>query len=75
MCNLFFLLLKLERQLDGINQAAVLIHNDCLYLSQEILGLAFEVCANGLMDFVFLNFLTCAKILQPSQPEHNSRPT
>ncbi|KAL4555461.1 hypothetical protein LXL04_038080 [Taraxacum kok-saghyz] len=33
---------KLERQLDGINQVAVLIHNDCLYLSQEILGLAFE---------------------------------
>lgn len=33
---------KLERQLDSINQAAVLIHNDCLYLSQEILGLAFE---------------------------------
>ncbi|XP_015881422.3 centromere/kinetochore protein zw10 homolog isoform X2 [Ziziphus jujuba] len=33
---------KLERQLDGINQAAVLMHNDCLYLYQEILGLAFE---------------------------------
>ncbi|CAI9772567.1 unnamed protein product [Fraxinus pennsylvanica] len=33
---------KLERQLDSINQAAVLIHNDCLYLSEEILGLAFE---------------------------------
>lgn len=33
---------KLEKQLDAINQAAVLIHNDCLYLSQEILGLAFE---------------------------------
>ncbi|KAK6286913.1 hypothetical protein POUND7_013092 [Theobroma cacao] len=33
---------KLERQLDGINQVAVLMHNDCLYLSQEILGLAFE---------------------------------
>ncbi|WJZ99397.1 hypothetical protein VitviT2T_017845 [Vitis vinifera] len=33
---------KLERQLNGINQVAVLIHNDCLYLSQEILGLAFE---------------------------------
>ncbi|EYU19267.1 hypothetical protein ABFS82_01G101000 [Erythranthe guttata] len=33
---------KLQRQLDSINQAAVLIHNDCLYLSQEILGLAFE---------------------------------
>ncbi|XWS47374.1 hypothetical protein CRYUN_Cryun14cG0146900 [Craigia yunnanensis] len=33
---------KLERQLDGINQVAILMHNDCLYLSQEILGLAFE---------------------------------
>ncbi|KAL6973772.1 Centromere/kinetochore protein zw10, partial [Sarracenia purpurea var. burkii] len=33
---------KQEKQLDGINQVAVLIHNDCLYLSQEILGLAFE---------------------------------
>lgn len=33
---------KLERQLDNINQAAVLMHNDCLYLSQEILGLSFE---------------------------------
>ncbi|KAJ7964764.1 Centromere/kinetochore protein zw10 like [Quillaja saponaria] len=33
---------KLERQLDTINQVAVLMHNDCLYLSQEILGLAFE---------------------------------
>ncbi|CAL5403397.1 unnamed protein product [Camellia sinensis] len=33
---------KQERQLDGINQVAGLIHNDCLYLSQEILGLAFE---------------------------------
>ncbi|KAF4396378.1 hypothetical protein G4B88_019178 [Cannabis sativa] len=34
--------LVLERQLDGINQVAVLMHNDCLYLSQEILGLAYE---------------------------------
>lgn len=33
---------KLERQLEGINQVAVLMHNDCLYLSQEILGFAFE---------------------------------
>lgn len=33
---------KLERQLDGVNQVAVLMHNDCFYLSQEILGLAFE---------------------------------
>ncbi|KAL1560850.1 centromere/kinetochore protein zw10 [Salvia divinorum] len=33
---------KLQRQLDSISQAAVLVHNDCLYLSQEILGLAFQ---------------------------------
>ncbi|KAG2391116.1 Centromere/kinetochore protein [Vigna angularis] len=33
---------KLERQLNCINQVAVLLHNDCLYLSQEILGFAFE---------------------------------
>ncbi|KAK2979032.1 hypothetical protein RJ640_013666 [Escallonia rubra] len=37
---------KLERQLDGINQVAVLIHNDCLYLSREILGFAFEYRAD-----------------------------
>ncbi|GAU14377.1 hypothetical protein TSUD_249150 [Trifolium subterraneum] len=33
---------KLERQLGSINQVAVLMHNDCLYISQEILGFAFE---------------------------------
>ncbi|CAI0475953.1 unnamed protein product [Linum tenue] len=33
---------KLERKLDNFNQVAVLMHNDCLYLSQEILGLAFQ---------------------------------
>lgn len=33
---------KFESQLDSINHSAVLIHNDCHYLSQEILGLAFE---------------------------------
>ncbi|RAL41660.1 hypothetical protein DM860_008842 [Cuscuta australis] len=37
---------KLEKQLDSINHAAVLIHNDCLYFSQEILGLAFEYRSN-----------------------------
>ncbi|GLT30184.1 hypothetical protein SLA2020_050010 [Shorea laevis] len=37
---------KLERQLDGINQVAVLMHNDCHYLSQETLGLAFEYRAD-----------------------------
>ncbi|KAJ4962616.1 hypothetical protein NE237_022555 [Protea cynaroides] len=34
--------IKLEKQLDNINQAPILVHNDCLYLSHEILGLAFE---------------------------------
>lgn len=38
--------IKLERQLDSVNQVAVLMHNDCLYLSQEILGLAFEYRPN-----------------------------
>ncbi|XP_010252584.1 PREDICTED: centromere/kinetochore protein zw10 homolog isoform X2 [Nelumbo nucifera] len=33
---------KLEKHLDSINQVAILVHNDCLYLSNEILGLAFE---------------------------------
>ncbi|KAJ8749364.1 hypothetical protein K2173_018853 [Erythroxylum novogranatense] len=33
---------KLERLLNGINQVAVLMHNDCLYLSKEIFGLAFQ---------------------------------
>uniref|UniRef100_A0A1J3IDB2 Centromere/kinetochore protein zw10-like protein n=1 Tax=Noccaea caerulescens TaxID=107243 RepID=A0A1J3IDB2_NOCCA len=33
---------KLGKQLNGINQAAVLLHNDCLYLFEEILGLAFQ---------------------------------
>ncbi|XP_023640732.1 centromere/kinetochore protein zw10 homolog isoform X2 [Capsella rubella] len=37
---------KLEKQLDGINQAAVLLHNDCLYLFEEILGFAFEYRAS-----------------------------
>ncbi|CAM8893946.1 unnamed protein product [Rhodiola kirilowii] len=38
--------IKLERQLNGINQIAILMRNDCIYLSQEILGLAFEFRAN-----------------------------
>ncbi|KAG2327775.1 hypothetical protein Bca52824_010503 [Brassica carinata] len=37
---------KLGKQLSGINQAAVLLHNDCLYLFEEILGLAFEYRAS-----------------------------
>ncbi|KAF5199546.1 Centromere/kinetochore protein zw10-like protein [Thalictrum thalictroides] len=34
--------IKLEKQLNSINQIAIIVHNDCLFLSQEILGLAFE---------------------------------
>ncbi|XP_048612103.1 centromere/kinetochore protein zw10 homolog [Brassica napus] len=37
---------KLGKQISGINQAAVLLHNDCLYLFEEILGLAFEYRAS-----------------------------
>ncbi|KAF6159179.1 hypothetical protein GIB67_032796 [Kingdonia uniflora] len=32
----------LEKQLNSINQVAVVVHNDCIFLSHEILGLAFE---------------------------------
>uniref|UniRef100_A0A2P2LAB1 Centromere/kinetochore protein zw10 homolog n=1 Tax=Rhizophora mucronata TaxID=61149 RepID=A0A2P2LAB1_RHIMU len=41
---------KLERQLDSINHVAVLMHNDCLYLSQEIFGLAFQISHDGRGD-------------------------
>ncbi|KAK9155503.1 hypothetical protein Sjap_002983 [Stephania japonica] len=34
--------IKLEKQLSSVNQVAILVHNDCLFLSKEILGLAFE---------------------------------
>ncbi|KAI3874884.1 hypothetical protein MKW98_019457 [Papaver atlanticum] len=33
---------KLEKQLDNVTQIAALVHNDCLFLAQEVLGLAFE---------------------------------
>ncbi|KAL5702541.1 hypothetical protein ACHQM5_027750 [Ranunculus cassubicifolius] len=33
---------KLEKQLNSINEVAIVIHNDFLYLSQELLGLAFQ---------------------------------
>ncbi|KAI3855437.1 hypothetical protein MKX03_025395 [Papaver bracteatum] len=33
---------KLEKQLDNVTQIAALVHNDCLFLTQEVLGLAFE---------------------------------
>ncbi|KAJ0984405.1 hypothetical protein J5N97_002761 [Dioscorea zingiberensis] len=34
--------IKLEKQLDSISQAAIVMYNDCVYLAQEILGLSFE---------------------------------
>ncbi|KAH9287945.1 hypothetical protein KI387_032062, partial [Taxus chinensis] len=33
---------KLAKELNILSQAAIIVHNDCLYLAQEILGLAFE---------------------------------
>lgn len=33
---------KLAKELNTLCQAAVIVHNDCLYLAQEVLGLAFE---------------------------------
>lgn len=33
---------KLEKQLNSINEVAILVHNDCLYFSQELLGLLFQ---------------------------------
>jgi hypothetical protein len=35
--------LKLEKQLTSITQVAIIVHNDFYYLSQEVLGLAFQV--------------------------------
>lgn len=37
---------KLEKQLGTISEFAIIVHNDLLYLSQEILGLAFEYRAD-----------------------------
>ncbi|KAI3959194.1 hypothetical protein MKX01_023870 [Papaver californicum] len=33
---------KLEKQFDNVTQIAALVHNACLFLAQEVLGLAFE---------------------------------
>lgn len=52
--NLYFSLVKLESQLDGINQVAILMYNYCLFLSQEILGLAFEVCRECRLNYNML---------------------
>ncbi|RWW13044.1 hypothetical protein GW17_00023265 [Ensete ventricosum] len=40
------LFLKLGKKLESISQVAIIIHNECQYLYQENLGLAFEVCVN-----------------------------
>jgi hypothetical protein len=45
---------QLEKQLDSINQVAAIIHNDFYHLSQEILGLAFEVCGSYSLLFVIV---------------------
>lgn len=41
--SLLFVHLKLEKQLSSITQVAIIVHNDFYYLSQEVLGLAFQV--------------------------------
>ncbi|WOK99942.1 centromere/kinetochore protein [Canna indica] len=38
--------IKLGKRLESITQVAILIHNECQYLSQEVLGLAFEYRAD-----------------------------
>ena len=43
-----FSFLKLEKHLDSISQVAAIVHNDFYHLSQEILGLAFQVCISNL---------------------------
>ncbi|KAL6654132.1 hypothetical protein ACP70R_007597 [Stipagrostis hirtigluma subsp. patula] len=37
---------QLEKQLDSVSQVAAIVHNDFYYLSQEILGLAFQYRAD-----------------------------
>ncbi|XP_020599277.1 centromere/kinetochore protein zw10 homolog, partial [Phalaenopsis equestris] len=37
---------KLVKQLHNVSQQAVIVHNDCYYLSQEIAGLAFQYRAD-----------------------------
>ncbi|CAN6372310.1 unnamed protein product [Urochloa humidicola] len=41
---------QLEKQLDSISQVAAIVHNDFYYLSQEILGLAFQYRADFPID-------------------------
>ncbi|CAN6213068.1 unnamed protein product [Urochloa humidicola] len=41
---------QLEKQLDSVTQLAAIVHNDFYYLSQEILGLAFQYRADFPID-------------------------
>lgn len=50
-CHFF---LKLEKQFDSLSQVAAIVHNDFYHLSQEILGLAFQVCMPNLLLLVII---------------------
>lgn len=50
-CHFF---LKLEKQFDSLSQVAAIVHNDFYHLSQEILGLAFQVCMPNLLLLVIV---------------------
>ena len=52
LSNIF--LLKLEKQFDSLSQVAAIVHNDFYYLSQEILGFAFQVCIPNLLLLVII---------------------
>lgn len=52
--------MKLGKQLDSVSQVAINVYNDFLYLSQEILGLAFEVCVMHSVLCIFLELLVIA---------------
>lgn len=48
--------MKLEKQLDSISQVAAIVHNDFYHLSQEIIGLAFQVCiTSSLLSVIMLD--------------------
>lgn len=59
LSNIFFFL-KLEKQFDSLSQVAAIVHNDFYHLSQEILGLAFQVCMPNLLLLVSLLILSFA---------------
>ena len=58
MIKFSFFLLKLEKQLNSVSQVAAIIHNDFYHLSQEILGLAFEVCISYYLLLIMI-YLGC----------------